>query len=170
VTRSEQLTRWVAEKYRTQPYFDHCLKVAELAAPAAPLAYEVGLCHDMLEDKLTTEQEIRTALNEFQYDEMEIRQVTIAVQELTDVFTLQDFPEISKKQRRKEENKRLVSTGPLAQTVKYADLIDNAAWIRQNRPEKWERYARRKRKLLNRLCLGDRGLRNAAMQIFSQLD
>jgi hypothetical protein len=169
VTRSEKLTQWVAQKYKTHPYFDHCQTVALLAAAAAALAYEVGLCHDMLEDQLTTAQELRTALTAFHYDDAETRQILTAVQELTDVFTAEHFPELIKKQRRKQESQRLARIGPLAQTVKYADLIDNAAWIRQNHPEKWERYAQRKQKLLHRLSLGDPGLRHAALQVFNQV-
>lgn len=166
MTRSEQLTNWVAIKYRNHPYFDHCLKVAQSAGPVVPLGYEVGLCHDMLEDGIVHVDELRQILTQLSYAEKEVRQTIATVQELTDVFTPNTFPELTKKQRRKQENSRLTGISSLAQTVKYADLIDGARWISENRPEKWERYQKRKCKLLLKLDQGDPGLRQIALQLF----
>ena len=121
--RRRQLTAWVAQKYEGHLYFDHCLTVAQTADAAAPLAYEVGLCHDMLEDHLAGAGELQGILRQLNYEETEVSEIITAVTELTDAFTDADFPGLSRKERRRQEALRLAGTGWLAQTVKYADLI-----------------------------------------------
>jgi hypothetical protein len=158
----------VAQKYEEHLYFDHCLKVAQTADAAAPLAYEVGLCHDMLEDHLAGVGELQGILRQLNYKETEVSEIITAVTELTDVFTAADFPGLSRKERRKEEAFRLAGIGWLAQTVKYADLIDGARWVKENRPGKWEQYAGRKIRLLMRLNNGDLRLKDAAFAVFKK--
>lgn len=164
--RNEALKRWVARRYEGHLYFDHCVAVAEKAAPFADFAYEVGLCHDLIEDGLATVEVLRTQLLTLTYLETETTTILGAVIELTDVFTKISFPEMSKKQRREQENTRLTEVGALAQTVKYADLIDGARWVHENRPVKWSEYRQRKIKLLRRLNKGAPALRDEAINVF----
>lgn len=156
--RAEKLTAWVAGKYAGrlillsgEPYFNHCLAVAETAAPYATFGYEAGLCHDMLEDQIATAEELQTALMEAGYSVPETEQIVTLVAELSDVFKPANFPDWSKKELRRLENQRLSKISSAAQTIKYADLIYNAVWVRQYVPHKWPRYAKRKRKLLQML-------------------
>lgn len=172
--RAEELTAWVAGKYAGrhipfsgEPYFVHCLAVAEAAAPYVNWGYEAGLCHDLLEDHVATVEELRMALSEAGYCLPETEQIIAMIIELSDVFTTEHFPDFSDKELRRLENKRLLTISSQSQTIKYADLIDNAAWVRRYEPYKWPRYARRKLKLLAALDKGSQELRRQALEVLS---
>lgn len=170
--RAEKLTAWVAEKYAGvliplsgEPYISHCLAVAEMAAPYVRFGYEAGLCHDMLEDHITTSDKLHHSLLDCGYHTNETEKIIAIVTELSDVYTLENYPGQSKKSLRRLENQRLATVSADAQTIKYADLIYNAGWVRQYEPQKWPRYVRRKRKLLQMLDKGNLELRIRALQI-----
>ncbi|WP_161964433.1 hypothetical protein [Mucilaginibacter endophyticus] len=160
--RSVLLMNWVKSLYKQkrirvsgEPYMDHLIFVAELAEKYEPLGYEIGLCHDLLEDLPLNAGQLHHVLANFGYKPGEQEQIVKAVVELTEVFTKTRYPELSKKQRRKLETKRLAKTGKQAQTVKYADLIYNIGWTVKYEREKAEKYLRRKNKLLQMLDKGD---------------
>ncbi|WP_293305265.1 hypothetical protein [Pedobacter sp. UBA5917] len=172
---SEQLANWVAEKHRDQlikcthlPYFDHLNKVAQLVKDVVKWGYEIGLCHDLLEDTNTTGTELKEALIRFGYDIDAAEFIVGNVTELTDVFTKTAYPDLSKKQRKNLENKRLQTLGTTAQTVKYADLIDNAAWMMKYDTKHAAKYLKKKAVLLLDLKAGNNQLRQQAMEIIEQ--
>ena len=76
MTPEENLVNWVAVQHHGQlikrtiePYFNHVLTVANMAKPAVALGFEIGLCHDLLEDTDTTEEELPGTLTSFGYSE-----------------------------------------------------------------------------------------------------
>ncbi|MEO3407641.1 hypothetical protein AAFN85_27225 [Mucilaginibacter sp. CAU 1740] len=169
--RQEQLRSWVSGKYAGrltplsgEPYFHHVLTVAELAGKYADLGYETGLCHDMLEDGICTDTELQAVLQGLHYTEKEISLIRRTVIELTDVFTAEAYPELSKKKRRQKEANRLERICPLAQTVKYADMVYNIGWVIRYQQRKVRRYLKRKLKLLKQLDKGDATMRQLALK------
>ena len=167
-----QLTDWVAGKHAgqiirrtTAPYLNHLLEVANLAKSAAFLGYEIGLCHDLLEDTDTTAEDLTDALLSFGYTQQEAGHITACVEELTDVFTAAAFPQMRKKKRKKRESKRLTAISPDAQTVKYADLIYNIGWVLAYDCKHAKRYLQKKMQLLARLNRGDAALRQQAIDL-----
>lgn len=99
-----RLTNWVAGKHAGQrirrtkaPYLNHLLAVANLAKSAASFGYEIGLCHDLLEDTDTTAEALKEALLSFGYNDQEASHITTCVEELTDVYTAVAFPHLRKK-------------------------------------------------------------------------
>lgn len=166
----ERLRNWVAIKHEgqlikrtTEPYFNHLIAVALLAEPATELGYEIGLCHDLLEDTGTTEAELRNALLEFGYSDQQANLITCCVTELTDVYTKIAYPHLSKSKRKKKETARLLMLSPIAQTVKYADLIYNINWMLKYDQKHAKRYLHKKQLLLAQLNQGDRGLWQMAL-------
>lgn len=123
-----------------------------------PLGYEVGLCHDLLEDLQLPAGSLRESLLRFEYPEVDVDVITDTVVELTDVYTAEAYPDLSKKERKHKEAARLSHSSPLAQTVKYADLIYNIAWTLRYEPHKAFKYLRKKKKQLRALDRGDRAL------------
>ncbi|MEO6631026.1 MAG: hypothetical protein ABIN13_04865, partial [Mucilaginibacter sp.] len=96
---ADLLTEWVAKKHNGQtkkytgdPYFMHLEAVAAMAKQATLMGYEIGLCHDILEDTGVTRNELFEALLEFGYDDMEANYITVRVVELTDVFKSSTYP------------------------------------------------------------------------------
>ena len=169
----QQLTEWVKTRHGAQlirrtkePYFNHLTAVAEMAAPALTLGYEIGLCHDLLEDTGTTQEELKAALLSFGYPNGDADFITICVVELTDVFTADNYPELSKAERKKGEAARLITMSAAAQTVKYADLIYNLNWVLTYDQKHAHKYRKKKLLLLAELDKGNDELRQHAINCF----
>ncbi|RYG11338.1 MAG: metal-dependent phosphohydrolase, partial [Chitinophagaceae bacterium] len=127
MTNSEKLINWVAEQHGDQlikktrlPYLNHLTAVGNLSESFVRLGFEIGLCHDLLEDTSASDESLFNALQNFGYSLDDTNRIVDCVKELTDVFSKNQFPELSKKERKKRESERLVSISPTSQTVKYA--------------------------------------------------
>jgi len=169
-----QLKRWVSLQHQGQvirrtkkPYFEHLLAVAELAGPAVTLGYEIGLCHDLLEETDVTERELLAALLSFGFTETDAGSITSCVVELTDVYTAVAYPGLSKSERKTLEQARLLTISPTAQTVKYADLIYNAVWVLKYDHKHAAKYMAKKQLLLADLDRGNSKLRNQLLHLIS---
>jgi (p)ppGpp synthase/HD superfamily hydrolase len=172
---AELLTQWVAEKHSGQtkkytgdPYFMHLDAVAAIAKPATLMGYEIGLCHDILEDTKVTRNELFEALLEFGYTDMEANYITVRVVELTDVFKSSAYPGLSRIERKENEARRLTTISPGAQTVKYCDLIYNMPLVIRYDKEHALEYLRKKKLLLAGMVDGDRELRLRAIEIIEE--
>jgi (p)ppGpp synthase/HD superfamily hydrolase len=174
MNRKVQLTHWVKSMHEGQiikctgePYFNHLLAVAEMAAPASPFGYEVGLCHDLLEKTLTSQNELHHALIRFGYQAKEASGIVSQVVELTDVFTKAAYPHLKKTIRKAKEEERLATISVGAQTVKYADLVYNIGWVVEFDSAHAARYLEKKKKLLAAMHSGDQALHAKALQMIS---
>lgn len=172
---TERLAQWVAIKHRGQlikrtnaPYFCHLINVAELAGPKVAMGYEIGLCHDLLEDTSTTEVELLNALCNFGYANEDAIQITSCVVELTDVFTADAYPRLAKAIRKKNEEARLLTISATAQTIKYADLVDNIEWVLTYDRKHAERYLKKKQRLLADLNRGSEALRQQTLRLIEK--
>jgi (p)ppGpp synthase/HD superfamily hydrolase len=161
----QQLQLWVQARHEGQyipvsdePYVTHLMAVAAMAGPAAKWGYEVGLCHDLLEKTVTTPHELLEVLLNLGYPSDEAGGIVHQVVELTDVFTKAAYPQFSKATRKAKDEERLAMISPDAQTVKYADLYDNIAWMIKFEPENAAPYLDRKRELLLSMNKGDQSL------------
>ncbi|MET1055471.1 MAG: hypothetical protein ABWY16_09195 [Pedobacter sp.] len=164
------LKDWVALKHKGQliresgePYFNHVAAVAAMASGATDFGYEIGLCHDLLEDTYATINELRDALLSFGYSQSAAMLISSCVLELTDVFTKSAYPGLGKSARKKMEAARLLTISPAAQTVKYADLIYNIGWVLKYDKKRAKKYLLKKKRLLNALIEGDKDLHSKAL-------
>ena len=169
---AEKLLHWIQRKYAgilirssEEPYINHLLAVAAMVKDIFPLAYEIGLCHDLLEDTPTTANQLWEALLSFNYTKPQAGFIVQLVAELTDVYTASAYPDLKKAVRKKKEAHRLSGLGAGAQTVKYADLIYNINWTVTYDKANAGRYLKRKMKLLDALNAGDEALREQAQEL-----
>lgn len=116
-------------KYTNEPYHTHVRAVADMADGKCKFGYEIGLCHDLLEDTDCTRLELKLALERFQYEPLEVALILQAVVDLTDVYTSENFPTKNRLARKSLESERLHKISPEAQTVKYCDLMHNTSSI-----------------------------------------
>jgi guanosine-3',5'-bis(diphosphate) 3'-pyrophosphohydrolase len=120
-------------RYSDDPYIVHPVRVMETCCAytqdTATLC--AALLHDVLEDTPVREQAIRTMLETWM-DAGEADRTLRIVVELTDVYTHDRHPRMKRKERRAREAERLATVSAEAQTVKYADIIDNAVDITQH--------------------------------------
>jgi (p)ppGpp synthase/HD superfamily hydrolase len=118
-------------KYTNEPYLNHLQAVAKMADGKCQFGYEIGLCHDLLEDTDCEDKDLYEALERFGYNEGEREFIINAVIDLTDVYTHELFPELNRKARKEREAYRLHLINHGAQTVKYCDIINNSESILQ---------------------------------------
>lgn len=116
-------------KYTGVPYWTHLVAVATIVKPYAPEGVEIALCHDLFEDTPCGEDELLTFLLDAGYSKDRADMILHGALELTDQYVPENFPDLNRKERKKREAARLGDISALAQTVKYADLIDNSSSI-----------------------------------------
>lgn len=125
-------------KYTFVPYWTHLLSVAEIVAPYDPegnsLLIEIALCHDLLEDTSVSAPALAAHLINMGYSVGDTTRIVRNVQDLTDKFTHRDYPELNRFSRKVLESGILMNISPVAQTVKYADIIHNMKSIGEQDP------------------------------------
>jgi hypothetical protein len=163
MTPRQNLYDWISEIYKDKkikisgnPYFEHLIFVAEFAKDAVRCGYEIGLCHDLLEDTNLDQYTLQRRLTELGFAETDCSYIASIVQELSTVYSKATFSHLSKKERHELENQRLAACSAAAQTVKYGDLIYNAHWTADYELKKLKGYLQRKLHLLQQLDKGDR--------------
>lgn len=153
-------------KYSPEPYIEHPVRVmqtcAEYTNDVSVLA--AALLHDVLEDTTVSSDEILQFLLKELDDEPAKRTLGI-VHELTDVFVKKNYPQWNRRKRKDKENERLQKTSSDAQTIKYADIIDNSLTIAGAEPDFRQKYLLECRSLLRKLEKGNPVLRERAVSV-----
>lgn len=136
--RQEKLLEFVKEQHGDQmrkyldpptPYWTHVYEVAQIASEFVDGVIEIAFCHDIIEDTKCTKGSLLHKLKEFGYDYEEAMDIVIGVNELTDVFTHEAYPQFNRKARKMLEIDRLKNISKKSQSIKYADLIHNTSSI-----------------------------------------
>lgn len=142
MSREQELYEFVKEAHAGQKriggedYIHHLERVAE-SSMGLQLGFEVGLCHDLLEDTNVTVDDLAKALSRIGYTKslsdfgwlntFELDVIVSSVIELTDEFTRDAYPNLKRRHRKTLESKRLSDCSYLAQSVKCYDIADNLA-------------------------------------------
>ena len=117
-------------KYSNDRYIVHPIRVMETCmnytSKTALLA--AALLHDVLEDTAVTETELLHYLETLMDTEAAHETLNLVV-ELTDVYIKEAYPHLNRKQRKERETERIEETSADAQTIKYADILDNCKEI-----------------------------------------
>jgi len=151
-------------KYSPEPYIVHPIRVMKTLATAGmpfPLL-AAALLHDVLEDTAVTEKELSIFLHG-NMSESDAKETMGLVVELTDVYVKQAYPDWNRRKRKEMELQRIVMTRPDAQTIKYADILDNVQEIASQDPDFAPRYLRECLQILNKIDKGNSDLRKSAM-------
>lgn len=148
-------------KYSGDPYVTHTIRVANTVKTYGgddAMIY-AALLHDVLEDTPTTESDLISLLiNTKELNLSEVKDVVNLVKELTDVYTTNNYPGTNRKGRKELEALRLGKVSPRAQTIKYADLLDNSEDILRNDPKFAKVYLKEKRDILKYMDRGNTSL------------
>lgn len=153
-------------KYADEYYYHHPVRVAEAADKYYPesCGYEVGLCHDLLEDTKCTSDKLGMFLYLLGYDVVETQLIVEGVIDLTDVYTKENFPGLNRGRRKQMEAVRLSKCSKFSQTIKFCDFEDNTSSIVSTAPKFAKVYLKEKRYALNLMVLGDQDLRNRLIE------
>jgi (p)ppGpp synthase/HD superfamily hydrolase len=125
IAHGEQLRKYTKERYIVHP-----VRVMQTCQQYShdPAVLSAALLHDVLEDTPVTSEAIREFLST-QLTEDETTRALRYVIELTDIYVRTAYPKMKRRTRKEKEADRLGAVSPEAQTIKYADIMDNATNI-----------------------------------------
>lgn len=127
-----------------------------------------ALMHDVLEDTKTTKEEIKDFLLTVMSPEQTHRTLQF-IEELTDVYTKSNYSHWNRRKRKIKESDRMGKTSPEAQTIKYADIIDNCPEIVREDPDFAKRYVSECIELVRKMKNGNPELRQIALETLNEL-
>lgn len=156
-------------KYASEPYIQHPIRVmqncSKRSTDKALLA--AALLHDVLEDTPVTQQTLLSFLQTLT-DVATAQRILHITVELTDVFTKQAYPQLNRRQRKQKEHERLAHTSFEAQTIKYADIIDNSTDVVTQDPDFARTFLHEYQHLLQLITKGDAELYTLAVATVAQ--
>jgi guanosine-3',5'-bis(diphosphate) 3'-pyrophosphohydrolase len=151
-------------RYSDDPYIVHPMRVMEMCAnytnDIAVLC--AAILHDVLEDTAVGEKELSDFLSTVMEPDESARTLTFVI-ELTDVFIKQTYPRMNRRNRKEREALRLAAVSADAQTIKYADIIDNTD-VTGHDPDFAKKYLGEARQLLISMQNGNPQLRDKAIK------
>ena len=152
-------------KFIDEPYINHPVRVMQQCRQynkGLPVA-AAALLHDVLEDTAVTADVLRSFLNNIM-SEADARQTMMLVKDLTDVYTHASFPSWNRRVRKTKESDRLANSHPDAQTIKYADIIDNSESIAGSGDDFAAKFLHECRTLLKKMKAGNPELYKKALE------
>lgn len=152
-------------KYVDEPYINHPIRVSEYCQRySANLSIAAAaLLHDVLEDTPVTPVAMESFLLNIMSDG-ETKHTMRLVKDLTDVYTHAAYPHMNRRWRKEKEADRLCQSHPDAQTIKYADIIDNSNGIAGSGDDFAPQYLLECKNLLKRITKGNEKMYQNAMQ------
>ena len=152
-------------KFADEPYIAHPIRVMETCSrhTSDNTVLAAALLHDVLEDTAVTKEELAHFLHSV-FDEEKTMRTTELVEELTDIFTKKQYPQWNRRKRKSKEAERMTITSPNAQTIKYADIIDNSLDIKKAENDFARVFLFECRALLKTMNKGNKILYQAAVE------
>ena len=135
-SHGSQLRKYTPERYIVHPV--RVMGTCKKYTSSLPLL-AAALLHDVLEDTEVTSTEMAEFLTNLMTKEDADKTLQLVI-EMTDVYVKADYPQWNRRKRKEKEQERIEQTSPEAQTIKYADIIDNSNEIAQQDPDFAPRY------------------------------
>jgi len=153
-------------KYSNERYIVHPIRVMKICSAYTQdlSVLAAAVLHDVIEDTTYSGQDIFSFLQTVMplHDQAMTLQL---VNELTDVYVKKEFPTLNRSERKKRELERLRKISSEAQTIKYADIIDNSREISGADPDFAQRYLQECHDIVLNLEDGDAKLRSHAQEV-----
>jgi guanosine-3',5'-bis(diphosphate) 3'-pyrophosphohydrolase len=152
-------------KYTPERYIVHPVRVMETLRnyDSSLPVLAAALLHDVLEDTPVSRSELLLFLRTIM-EHTDAEKTVLLVEELTDVYVKTDYPQWNRNQRKAKELERIAKTSAKAQTIKYADIIDNTNEITVKDPGFAPRYLRECMQILQVADKGDKDLYRIAKE------
>lgn len=160
----DQMRKYSNERYIVHP--ERVMKLVREYTDDLPML-AAALLHDVLEDTPVKKEEIHDFLLSVM-DKQQAAKTVKLVEELTDLYTKENEPRLNRKKRKAKEAERLGEVSSEAQTIKYADMIDNSIDITQNDKDFAPLFIRENKNLLNFMDKGNRQLYDRAEKTLQQ--
>ncbi len=153
-------------RYTPERYIAHPMRVMETCRPFTSdvTVLSAALLHDVLEDTPVDKQQLRTFLMSVMAKVSAERTLEL-VEDLTDVYVKKDYPQWNRQKRKAKEAGRLSKIDTEAQSIKYADIIDNSREIVKHDPDFAQVYLFEYNMLLERMNKGNKELYARAKEL-----
>ncbi|WP_298733189.1 HD domain-containing protein [uncultured Chitinophaga sp.] len=153
-------------KYTPDRYIVHPLRVMELVRQhhADIPMQAAALLHDVLEDTDVGKDAITGFLAQWMPPQ-QVNRTLLLVEELTDVYVKAKYPQWNRRKRKAKELERMERISADAQTIKYADILDNATCISEQDPDFARVFLAEGSALLKNMTKGNAALRQKATAI-----
>jgi guanosine-3',5'-bis(diphosphate) 3'-pyrophosphohydrolase len=156
----DQLRKYTPDRYIVHP-IRLMERLQEITDDNTMLAG--ALLHDVLEDTPTTADDILEFLATLM-GRTAAQKTTRLVIELTDIYVKSAYPRLNRRERKQKEAQRMRTVSAEAQTIKYADILDNSLEIIHQDVDFAAVYLKESRQLLKAMTKGDATLRAAALE------
>lgn len=145
-------------KYTGEPYITHPISVAKRLEKLGfdDNVLSAAILHDTVEDTPTTLQDIKDNFGD---------RISKLVEELTDIYTKESYPNINRRERKRLEFERLSKVSNEAKSIKLSDIIDNLPSIMEGDIGFGRVYLKEKESLLESLKGGDERLYKEAQEM-----
>lgn len=157
----DQLRKYTPDRYIVHPV--RVMKLCQTVSTELPVL-ACALLHDVLEDTQVTEREMNDFLKPLLGDSAAEKTVKLVI-ELTDVYVKSNYPWLNRRERKAKELQRIKNISPAAQTIKYADIMDNCLEIVDHDHGFAPVFLNECRQLLGVMEKGDSRLRSAALKV-----
>ncbi len=156
-------------KYSPERYIAHPVRVMETCQKysASTPVLAAALLHDVLEDTEVSSEELKDYLLSVM-SEVDVGPTLKLVTELTDVYTKKNYPRLNRKRRRVKEAERLANSSADAQTIKYADIMDNCKAIAGQDSDFAPVFLEECKLLLDQMTKGNSELRQQALRVVNE--
>lgn len=117
-------------KYTPDRYIVHPMRVMEICRQYTNdlTILSAAILHDVLEDTPVQKHELEEFLQTIM-DRNQVQRTVKLVVELTDIYVKENYPQWNRRKRKAKEFERMEKTSGEAQTIKYADIVDNCTEI-----------------------------------------
>ncbi len=156
-------------KYSPERYIAHPLRVMQTCQAYTSVlpVHAAALLHDVLEDTAVSSDQLRDFLLTLM-NTNETNETMRLVIELTDVYTKAAYPKLNRKKRKVKEAARLEKISAGAQTIKYADIMDNCRGIAGQDKGFAPVFLRECQSLLDVMTKGNKDLYQKAQQLLKE--
>lgn len=156
-------------KYTGDRYIVHPVRVMEMVRQYNDdiCVLAAALLHDVLEDTPVSAAELRDALHPV-LEPDQVAKVMELVVDLTDVYVKKDYPRLNRRSRKEKESERMAAVSAEAQSIKYADIIDNVRDIVSQDMNFAKIFVREAKNMLKRMDAGNPQLREKALGVVNE--
>ncbi|HEX7847136.1 MAG TPA: HD domain-containing protein [Chitinophagaceae bacterium] len=156
-------------KYSPERYIAHPVRVMQTCRKYSSKlpVLAAALLHDVVEDTEVGSRELEEYLSSVLSKE-DVAHTMKLVIELTDVYTKEAYPRLNRKRRKAKESERLETTSGDAQTIKYADIMDNCRAIGKSDNDFALVFLKECSELLNKMTKGKKELWDEARTIVDE--
>jgi guanosine-3',5'-bis(diphosphate) 3'-pyrophosphohydrolase len=156
-------------KYSGERYIVHPLRVMKICQSVSDQLdmHAAALLHDVLEDTVVTQKEMSSFLKSIMTADQAASTLHLVI-DLTDVYTKKAYPALKRLDRKELEIRRLSMISSDAQTIKYADVLDNTQDLIATDPDFATVYLRESWKLLQQMNRGNQVLYRQVVSVVEE--